>query len=61
MSGTAFLLAFTAAWLHAGGNVFLGRRAVAGIEIGSLVSAEGMVGVHKTRLAIINPTYRLVT
>ncbi|HJX76653.1 MAG TPA: hypothetical protein VJ247_09860, partial [Gaiella sp.] len=27
MSGTAFLLAFTAAWLHAGGNVFLGRRA----------------------------------
>ena len=22
----AFLLAFTAAWLHAGGNVFLGRR-----------------------------------
>ena len=26
MSGTAFLLAFTAAWLHAGGNVFLGRR-----------------------------------
>jgi drug/metabolite transporter (DMT)-like permease len=27
VSGTAFLLAFTAAWLHAGGNVFLGRRA----------------------------------
>lgn len=26
MSGTAFLLAFAAAWLHAGGNVFLGRR-----------------------------------
>jgi drug/metabolite transporter (DMT)-like permease len=26
VSGTAFLLAFTAAWLHAGGNVFLGRR-----------------------------------
>ena len=26
MSGTAFLLAFTAAWLHAGGTVFLGRR-----------------------------------
>ena len=26
MSGTAFALAFTAAWLHAGGNVFLGRR-----------------------------------
>jgi drug/metabolite transporter (DMT)-like permease len=26
VSETAFLLAFTAAWLHAGGNVFLGRR-----------------------------------
>lgn len=26
MSEKAFLLAFTAAWLHAGGNVFLGRR-----------------------------------
>ena len=26
MSGGAFVLAFTAAWLHAGGNVFLGRR-----------------------------------
>ena len=26
MSGAAFVLAFTAAWLHAGGNVFLGRR-----------------------------------
>jgi len=26
VSGTAFALAFTAAWLHAGGNVFLGRR-----------------------------------
>ncbi len=27
MSENAFLLAFAAAWLHAGGNVFLGRRA----------------------------------
>jgi drug/metabolite transporter (DMT)-like permease len=26
VSGTALALAFTAAWLHAGGNVFLGRR-----------------------------------
>jgi drug/metabolite transporter (DMT)-like permease len=26
VSEKAFLLAFTAAWLHAGGNVFLGRR-----------------------------------
>jgi len=40
--------------------VFLGRRAVAGIEVGSRMTVEGMVGVHKARLAIVNPTYRLL-
>jgi amino acid transporter len=40
--------------------VFLGRREIAGIEVGSVLTAEGMVGVHKARLAIINPSYRLV-
>jgi len=39
--------------------VFLGRRAVAGIEVGTRMSAEGMVGEHKARLALINPTYQL--
>jgi amino acid transporter len=40
--------------------VFLGRRAVAGIAVGTRLTAEGMVGEHKSRLAIINPTYRLL-
>jgi amino acid transporter len=40
--------------------VFLGRRALAGVETGTLLSVEGMVGVHKARLAILNPTYRLL-
>ena len=40
--------------------VFLGRRAVAGIDVGTTMTAEGMVGVHQSRLAITNPAYRLV-
>ena len=44
MSGTAFLLAFTAAWLHAGGNVFLGRRAEpeAAVALMLLIALFGM-------------------
>jgi hypothetical protein len=40
--------------------VFLGRRAVAGVEVGSRMVIEGTVGTHKARLAILNPTYRLL-
>lgn len=40
--------------------VFLGRRALAGVEVGSRMVVEGTVGVHKARLALLNPTYRLV-
>jgi amino acid transporter len=40
--------------------VFLGRRALAGVEVGTRMSVEGMVGVHKARLAILNPTYHLL-
>lgn len=40
--------------------VFLGRRALAGVEVGSRMSVEGMVGVHKARLAILNPNYQLL-
>jgi len=40
--------------------VFLGRRALAGVEVGTEMRVEGMVGVHKTRLAILNPTYQLL-
>ncbi len=40
--------------------VFLGRRALAGVDTGTVMAVEGMVGVHKARLAILNPTYRLL-
>jgi RecG-like helicase len=40
--------------------VFLGRRTVAGLEVGTRLIAEGMVGKHGGVLAIINPTYELL-
>jgi hypothetical protein len=39
--------------------VFWGRRELAGVGVGSRLEAEGTVGVHHNRLAIMNPTYRL--
>ena len=41
--------------------VFLGRRSIAGLQSGSRLVAEGMVGKHKGKLAIINPTYQLLS
>jgi amino acid transporter len=40
--------------------VFLGRRAVAGIGSGTRLEATGAVGLHKARLAILNPRYRIL-
>jgi len=40
--------------------VFLGRRAVPGIEPGTQLRAEGMIGKHNGRLAMINPMYELL-
>jgi amino acid transporter len=40
--------------------VFLGRKHVAGIAPGAKVVAEGMVGEHGGRLAILNPDYRII-
>jgi amino acid transporter len=40
--------------------VFLGRREVAGIDLGTRMIVEGMVGEHHGRLAILNPTYQLL-
>ncbi|MFZ6003720.1 MAG: amino acid permease [Actinomycetota bacterium] len=40
--------------------VFLGRRAIAGVRIGTRLEAEGTVGIHKSRLAILNPQYRIL-
>jgi RecG-like helicase len=40
--------------------VFLGRKHVAGLAPGVRVVAEGMVGDHGGRLAILNPNYRIL-
>ena len=40
--------------------VFLGRKQVAGIQLGGLIEAEGMVGENRERLVILNPVYRLI-
>ncbi len=40
--------------------VFLGRRQVAGIELGRHVIAWGMVGEHRGYLAILNPEIEIV-
>lgn len=39
--------------------VFLGRRSVPGIEPGTQMAIEGMVGAQGNRLAILNPHYDL--
>lgn len=40
--------------------VFLGRRALAGVDVGTRLTVEGTVGIHKNRLAIMNPSYQLL-
>jgi RecG-like helicase len=40
--------------------VFLGRRQVAGIELGRHVIAWGMVGEHRGYLAMLNPEIEIV-
>ena len=40
--------------------IFLGRRAVAGIKVGTRLQVTGVVGQHKGRLALLNPQYRLL-
>ena len=39
--------------------VFLGRRSIAGLQSGSRLIAEGTVGKHRGKLAMVNPTYEL--
>ena len=41
--------------------VFLGRRSIAGLHSGTRIVAEGMVGKHKGRLAMMNPSFELLT
>jgi RecG-like helicase len=40
--------------------VFLGRRSVAGIELGRTLVAEGMVGEARGYLSILNPEIELL-
>ena len=40
--------------------VFLGRRELAGVKVGSRLEVWGTAGVHQNRLAILNPSYRLL-
>jgi hypothetical protein len=40
--------------------VFLGRRAIRGLEIGVFATVEGRAIEHHGRLAILNPVYELV-
>ncbi|HEX4775263.1 MAG TPA: hypothetical protein VFW74_00690 [Acidimicrobiia bacterium] len=40
--------------------IFLGRRRIAGVELGRHVVAEGMVGEHRGYLAILNPIVELL-
>ncbi len=40
--------------------VFLGRRSIAGVSVGTNLTVEGRVGIHNARLAILNPPYELL-
>jgi amino acid transporter len=49
-------------WDESGGVTlqFLGRREISGLEVGSEMRAEGMVGEHNGQLVILNPSYEIV-
>ena len=49
-------------WDESGGITlqFLGRREIAGLEVGSELRAEGMVGEENGALKILNPSYELL-
>ncbi|CAB4964479.1 unannotated protein [freshwater metagenome] len=49
-------------WDSTGGITlqFLGRREIKGLEVGSTICAEGMVGEAEGALTILNPSYELV-
>ena len=49
-------------WDETGGITlnFLGRREIAGLEVGMEMRAEGMVGEEEGQLVILNPSYELL-
>ena len=40
--------------------IFLGRRTVAGIRLGTTLRLSGCLGAHHGRLAILNPVYEIL-
>jgi RecG-like helicase len=48
-------------WDESGGVTlqFLGRREIAGLEVGTTLVAEGMVGEQNGALTILNPSYEI--
>jgi hypothetical protein len=48
-------------WDESGGVTlqFLGRREIAGLEVGTTLVAEGMVGEQDGALTILNPSYEI--
>ena len=59
-SGVATLEATLADETGAIQVVFLGRRTIAGLEAGKRIRVEGVVAQHRGRLALLNPSYRLL-
>jgi hypothetical protein len=49
-------------WDETGGVTlqFLGRREITGLDVGSEIKAEGMVGENNGQLVILNPSYEIV-
>ena len=49
-------------WDQTGGITlqFIGRREIVGLEVGSTICAEGMVGEQNGALTILNPSYEIV-
>jgi amino acid transporter len=41
--------------------IFLGRREVAGIDVGTHLEATAVIGIYQNRLAMLNPVYELRT
>ncbi len=49
-------------WDESGGVTlqFLGRREISGLDVGSHLKAEGMVGENNGQLIILNPSYEII-
>jgi len=49
-------------WDETGGVTlqFLGRREISGLDVGSAIKAEGMVGENNGQLVILNPSYEII-